>query len=172
MRRKFMFSLLALVIATVSVGCASGAPATIERGAAPQAVVAANTLGFKPEVQAFMGMPIDVADCVTDTATNVVKDLVGGARCVLNKLVPIVSPPAAPAYAPSSTPCYVEEQVTDMVPETRMVPRTRTIRRQVAPVAPQSAPCAPQSAPAPRSGCEPPPAPIATCANGACGVRR
>lgn len=153
--------LAAMLCAAFAAGCASGAPATIERGAAPQAVTPVNTLGFRPEVQAFMGMPIDVTDCVVDTATNVVKDLVGGARCVLNKVVPIVSPPAAPAYAPASAPCFVDEQVTEMVPETRMVPRTRTIRRAVPQAAP---PPAPRSAP----GCEP----VATCANGNCGVRR
>lgn len=170
--KKLAFLMLALVIATVSVGCASGAPATIDRAAAPQSVVAANTLGFRPEVQAFLGMPIDVTDCVVDTGTNVLHDLVGGARCVLNKLVPIVAAPP-----PSSQ--FIETQRTVMVPETytetktRMVPKV-IIERQAAPCAPapQSAPCAPQSAPAPRSGCEPPPAPIATCANGACGVHR
>jgi len=170
--KKSAFLMLALVIATVSVGCASGSPASIDRSAAPQAVVPTSVVGFRPEVQAFLGMPIDVTDCVVDTGTNVVKDLVQGARCVLNKLVPIVAAPP-----PSSQ--FIETQRTVMVPETytetktRMVPKV-IIERQSAPCAPapQSAPCAPQSAPAPRSGCEPPPAPIATCANGACGVHR
>jgi len=161
-----MRMLVLMLCAATFAGCASGAPASIDRAAAPQAVVPVSTLGFRPEVQAFMGMPIDVTDCVVNTGTNILKDLVGGARCVLNKIVPIV------AEQPASAPQYVEVEEQYMVPETRMVPRTRMIRKQLVPV--QSAPCAPapQSAPAPRSGCEPPPSPVA-CADGqSCGIHR
>ncbi len=164
--------LAATLCAATLAGCASGAPASIDRSATAQAVTPVNTLGFRPEVQATLAIPIDVTDCLVNTGTNVLRDVVDGARCVLNKVVPIVSPPAAPAYAPTSAPCFVDEQVTEMVPETRMVPRVRTVRKQLVPV--QSAPCAPapQSAPAPRSGCEPPPSPVA-CADGqSCGIHR
>lgn len=75
------------------------------------------------------------------------------------------------ASAPQAAPQCVEEQVTEYVPETRMVPRTRTIRRAVVPIPQAAPPCAPapQAAPAPRSGCEPPPAPVA-CTDESCGV--
>lgn len=163
--KKFMFWSLLLIVSFAMFGCCSGAPATIDRSAAPQAVTAVNTLGFRPEVQATLGIPIDVTDCVVETGTNVLKDLVGGARCVLNKLVPIVNETPAPSYAPAAAPCaeFVDVQETYMVPETRMVPRTRTVRKAVVPV--------PQSAPAPRSGCEPPPSPVA-CTDGSCGIPR
>lgn len=150
--------MIVLALFLALAGCASGAPASIDRSATAQAVTPVNTLGFRPEVQAFAGIPIDVTDCLVTTGTNVLRDVVDGARCVLNKLVPIVTPPAAPSYAPQAAPCFVDEQVTEMVPETKMVPRTRTIRREV-PAAPRSAPCAPapQYAPAPQRapGCEP-----------------
>lgn len=76
---------------------------------------------------------------------------------------PIIIPPptfAAPAVAPSACagPQIIEEQVTEMVPETRMVPRTRTVRRAIVPIpqeAPRVNPCAPAPAPqaAPPQAC-------------------
>ena len=74
---------------------------------------------------------------------------------------------AAPA-----DPQYVEEQETYYVPETRMIPKTRAVRKAVIPV-PRAAPyCAPP-APAPQKapGCEPPPGPVA-CSGEACGLQR
>ena len=51
----------------------------------------------------------------------------------------IVVPIAPPFSASQAAPQCVDEQVTEYVPETRMVPRTRTVRRVLVP-APQAAP--------------------------------
>lgn len=71
--------------------------------------------------------------------------------------VPVASAPAPRAVAPQ----YVDEQVTEYVPETRMVPRTRTIRRALVP-APQAAP---QTCPTP-----PPAPPPQACLDESCEV--
>ena len=72
---------------------------------------------------------------------------------------------AAP-YAAPCAPQYVDEQVTEMVPETRMVPRTRTIRRAIVPIPRAVEPCAPLPQRTP--GCAPPPSPV--CTGPECGL--
>lgn len=69
----------------------------------------------------------------------------------------------APAAAPMASPQCVEEQVVEYVPETRMVPRTRTVKRALVPV-PMAAP--PKSCPTP-----PPPPPVAeSCTEDGCNL--
>lgn len=68
----------------------------------------------------------------------------------------VIEVPVANAPAAQSAPQYVETQETYYEPETRMVPKTRTVRRALVPVpaaAPQSKPCP-----------MPPPEPVAMAA--------
>lgn len=85
--------------------------------------------------------------------------------------IPVANAPQAAPQA-ACAPQYVDEQVTEYVPETRMVPRTRTVRRALVPV-PAAAPnpCAPAPQAAPRSCPTPPPEPAQACTgDGPCGV--
>lgn len=97
---------IALVLASLTLaGCAMGTPASLAP-ASKQAMAPVSTFGFNPVVRQFAGIPVDTAACITETGINVVRDLVQGARCVLDTLVPIVTPPqSAPQAAPQSAPC-------------------------------------------------------------------
>ena len=99
-------AMLAIVpaFAATLAGCARGQPASLAP-ASRQSVAPAQTFGFNPAVRQFAGIPVDTAACITETGVNVVRDLVQGARCVLDTLIPIVTPPAPTQAAPQSAPC-------------------------------------------------------------------
>ena len=95
---KYVF--LALAFA----GCASGAPCSVVP-ASKVSVAPVQTLGFRPEVATVAKMPVEVMGCVGGTCKAVFDDLIQGAKCVIDTLVPTVNPaPSAPQYAPAA-PC-------------------------------------------------------------------
>lgn len=128
----------AALLALACGGCAMGQPASLAP-ASRQAIAPVQTFGFNPVVKQGLSIPVDTAACVTETGINVARDVIQGLRCVLDTLVPIVTPPQSVIQAaPRSAPC--------------------------GPVAPTYAPAPP---PAPRS--TPPCEPATTaCANGNC----
>lgn len=97
---RFILSLLAFVVV---VGCASGAPCSVAP-ASRVSVAPVQTLGFRPEVNTVAKMPVEVVGCVAGTCTAVVNDLLAGAKCVIDTLVPTVAPVAETRYA-GAAPC-------------------------------------------------------------------
>lgn len=127
--------------------------------AAPQVVLAQPTgatysVGAAENARAVLGIPGGVVECAGTALGEGVQVIGRFLRCAGNSLVPTPTPTLrytyAPAVAPAQAGCVVDEQVTEMVPETRMVPRTRTVRR----IVPQAQP-----------GCEP-----VSCKDGCCDV--
>ena len=132
--------LLAMLACLVLAGCSVGQPASLAP-ASRQAIAPVQTFGFNPVVRQAIGLPVGATKCLTGFVTRGITDAVQTLDCVLDTLIPIVTPP-----------------------------------QSVIQTGPQSAPCgptptyAPAPPPAPRS--TPPCEPVATCANGNCGVRR
>lgn len=88
----------ALLPVVFVAGCCSGNPASV----APAAKVAyapTQTFGFRPEVKSALTIPVDTLGCVANTGTKIVGDIIDGARCVLDTLVPVVVPSNAAAAA-------------------------------------------------------------------------
>ena len=130
---KIAIALLALACG----GCSMGQPASLAP-ASRQAIAPVQTFGFQPIVRQGIGIPVGAAKCVTGFVTRGLTDAVQTLDCVLDALIPIVTPPQSVIQtAPQSAPC--------------------------GPVTPTYAPAPP---PAPRAapGCEP----VTTCANGNC----
>lgn len=94
---KYVF--LALAFA----GCASGAPCSVAP-AARVSVAPVQTLGFRPEVATVAKMPIEVTECVGGTCKAVFDDLIAGAKCVIDTLVPTVAPVSETRYS-APAPC-------------------------------------------------------------------
>jgi predicted Abi (CAAX) family protease len=94
----------AACLALAFAGCASGAPCSVAP-AARVSVAPVQTLGFRPEVATVAKMPIEVTECVGGTCKAVFDDLIAGAKCVIETLLPTVNPaPSAPQYA-APAPC-------------------------------------------------------------------
>lgn len=131
--------LAAMLCAAFAAGCAVGQPASLAP-ASRQSVAPVQMYGFNPVVRQAFGIPVGATKCVTGFVTRGLTDAVQTLDCVLDTLIPIVTPPQSVIQtAPQSAPC--------------------------GPVAPTYAPAPP---PAPRS--TPPCEPVATCANGNCGI--
>ena len=82
----------AALLALACGGCAMGQPASLAP-ASRQAIAPVQTFGFNPVVKQGLSIPVDTAACVTETGINVARDVIQGLRCVLDTLVPIVTPP-------------------------------------------------------------------------------
>ena len=87
-------SFLACVPAVVLAGCSIGQPASLAP-ASRQAIAPVQTFGFHPAVRQGLAIPVDTAACVTETGFNIARDIIQGFRCVLDTLVPIVTPPVS-----------------------------------------------------------------------------
>lgn len=162
--RSTIFALLAVLLLVSLAGCVAPqrAPESAyivdSRGATSPTARSALAGSTAPGKQEILGLYIPFLGTGLAVKAGLEYD---GTPTVIE--VPIGQ--AAPA-----APQVVEETETYYVPETRMIPKTRTVRRAVVPV-PQAAPyCAPP-APAPQKapGCEPPPSPV-VCADGSCAV--
>jgi len=95
---------LALLPVVFLAGCCSGQRASIAPAAATATVTEVRAFGVSPEVKAAITIPPDVAECVIDTGTDILKRGAQGLRCVLDRLAPTVVPTAAPAKAAADGP--------------------------------------------------------------------
>lgn len=97
---KIALAFLALGLA----GCAVGTPASLAP-ASRQSVAPVQTYGFNPVVRQAIGLPVGATKCVTGFLTRGLTDAVQTLDCVLDTLIPIVTPPAPTQSAPYSAPC-------------------------------------------------------------------
>ena len=95
----------AALLALACGGCSMGQPASLAP-ASRQAIAPVQTFGFNPVVRQGIGIPVGAAKCVTGFVTRGLTDAVQTLDCVLDALIPIVTPPQSVIQtAPQSAPC-------------------------------------------------------------------
>ena len=114
--------LLACLVALCLAGCAVGQPASLAP-ASRQSVAPVQTYGFNPVVRQAFGIPVGATKCVAGFLTRGLTDAVQTLDCVLDTLIPIVTPPQSVIQTgPQSAPCGPTAPQYVPAPAPRSVP--------------------------------------------------